>query len=57
MGRRVTVPGETDLGVSAPPLGWDLDAAAWTIVLESNVVDSTPSNFKACLPNGYILYK
>ena len=57
LGHRVTAPGETDLGVSASPLGWDLDTAAWNIVLQSNVVDSTPSNFKACLPNGYILYK
>lgn len=56
-GRWVTVPGETGLGVSALPLGWDLDAAAWNIILQSNVADSIPSNFKPCLPNGYILHK
>ena len=57
MGRRVAVPGETDLGMSALPLGRELDVAAWNIILQSNVADSIPSNFRPCLPNGYILYK
>lgn len=56
-GLSVRVPRETGLGVTASPLGWDLDAAAWNIIPQSNVAYSIPSNFKPCLPNGYILHK